>query len=115
MQSILRIARQQPVRTCQPLAAQRATISRPFSSAFRLRIKEDADRSPEEVENAKQEQLKKQEKGEGEWHRELASSSEEHIGADKEQVHDHDEHMEDLQKQTAEKHEKDHPDGKDSH
>jgi hypothetical protein len=69
-------------------------------------LKEDADRSPEQIEQKKQEQLDKQKKGEGHWHEELASSGESNIAADREEVHDHDEHMEDLQKETAKKGEK---------
>lgn len=92
-----------------------ATITRPFTQATGLRLKEDADRSGAEVDKVKHEQIKKQEKGEGHWHEELASQSESHISADREKVDDHDEHMEDLQKETAEKHEKDHPHGKAEH
>lgn len=71
-----------------------------------MRIKEDADRTPEQVEGAKQEQLKEQKEGKGRWREDLASHGESNIAADKEKVHDHDEHMEDLQKHTAEKGEK---------
>ncbi|KAK5942172.1 hypothetical protein PMZ80_006127 [Knufia obscura] len=87
---------------------------RPFSAYPRLLIKEDADRSPEEIEKHKQEHLKKQEKGEGEWDRNLASRGEESIAADRQadKVEDHGEHMEDLQKQTAGQSEKEHPEGK---
>ena len=35
------------------------------------RIKETADRGPQELEQKKQEQLKKQKEGKGEWHEEL--------------------------------------------
>jgi hypothetical protein len=69
-------------------------------------LKEDADRSPEQIEKKKQEQLKKQEKGGGEWHESLASSSESHIAADKEHVNDHDDHMSKLQEETKKKGEK---------
>lgn len=69
-------------------------------------IKEDADRSPEQIEKKKQEQLKKQEKGKGEWHEELASHGESNIAADKEHVKDHDEHMSKLQEETKKKGEK---------
>ena len=67
-----------------------------------LRIKEDADRSPEEIEKKKQEQLKKQERGEGHWHESLASHGESNIAADKEKVHDHDSHIDKLQEQNQE-------------
>ena len=69
-------------------------------------IKEDADRSPEQVEKAKQEQLKEQEQGKGRWREDLASHGESNIAADKEKVHDHDSHMKDLQQETAKKGEK---------
>lgn len=86
----------------------------PFTTQPRLFLKEDADRSAEDIEQHKQENLKKQEKGEGEWNRNLASRGEESIAADKDanNVEDHDEHMEDLQKQTAGKSEQEHPEGK---
>ncbi|KAF2434169.1 hypothetical protein EJ08DRAFT_646620 [Tothia fuscella] len=64
-------------------------------------IKEDADRSPQEIENKKNEQIEKQKKGEGEWHESLASAGESNIAADKEHVKDHEDHIEDLQKETA--------------
>ncbi|KAF2732489.1 hypothetical protein EJ04DRAFT_513854 [Polyplosphaeria fusca] len=76
---------------------------RTLTTTPRLFIKEDADRSPDQLEKKKQEQLKKQEKGEGHWHEELASSSESHITADKDKVKDHDSHMSKLQEQTKKK------------
>lgn len=82
-------------------------LVRPFSTSRTLRIKEDAERSPEEAEKAKQEQLKKQE-----WNRGTASASEEVVGADQQKVRDHDKHMEELQKDTAQKSEESHPEGK---
>lgn len=87
---------------------------RPFSAQPRLLLKEDADRSPEEIEQHKQEHLRKQERGEGEWDRNLASRGEESIAADRDadNVQDHDKHMEDLQEQTAGQSEKEHPEGK---
>ena len=89
------------------LSRQSPTFARPFSTSRTLRLKEDADRSPEEVEKAKQEQLKKQE-----WSRETASASEEVVGADQQKVKDHGKHMEELQKDTAQKSEENHPQGK---
>ena len=50
--------------------------------------------------------MKKQEKGEGHWHEELASSSESHVAADKENVQDHDSHISKLQQETKKKGEK---------
>jgi hypothetical protein len=78
----------------------RQTQYRSFITTSRLSIKEDANRTGEEVEAKKQEQLDKQKRGEGHWHEELASAGESNIKADKEHVEDHDEHIEDLQKQT---------------
>jgi len=50
-----------------------------------------------------------------EWDRDTASASEEVAGADSEhhKVEDHDEHMEDLQKQTANETQENHPEAKD--
>jgi hypothetical protein len=76
---------------------------RAFSLTSIRLLKEDAERSPEHIEGKKQEQIDKQKKGKGEWHESLASSGESNIKADREQVHDHDEHMEKLQKETAQK------------
>lgn len=89
------------------LSRQSPVLVRPFSTSRTLRIKEDVERSPEEAEKAKQEQLKKQE-----WNRGTASASEEVVGADQQKVKDHDKHMEELQKQTAQKSEENHPQGK---
>jgi predicted secreted protein len=69
-------------------------------------IKEDADRTPEQVEQAKQEQLKEQQQGKGRWREDLASHGESNIAADKDKVDDHDAHMEELQKEGAKKGEK---------
>ena len=100
-------------RTGAPLVSFRQpTIARSFSISPQLRLKEDGDRSPEEIEKKKQEQLQKQREGKGEWHESLASGGESNIAADKERVHDHDKHMEDLQKETAKTHEEEHPHGK---
>ncbi|OCL06236.1 hypothetical protein AOQ84DRAFT_355579 [Glonium stellatum] len=63
-------------------------------------LKEDAHRSGHEIEAKKQEQLKKQDKGEGHWHEELGSQSESHVKADRQNVDDHGEHMEELQQHT---------------
>jgi hypothetical protein len=76
---------------------------RSFTTANPLSIKEDANRTGEELEAKKQEQLDKQKRGEGHWHEELASAGESNIKADKEHVEDHDKHIEDLQKQTEKK------------
>lgn len=86
-----------------------ATIpsTRAFTSSAIRPLKEDhKDPSPEEAERLKQEQLKKQEKGEGHWHEGLASGGESSVKADREQVQDHDKHMEELQQEGKEKGEK---------
>ncbi|KAK6435217.1 hypothetical protein LTR95_008602, partial [Oleoguttula sp. CCFEE 5521] len=57
---------------------------RRFTQASALRLKEDADRTPEELDRIKHEQVEKQRQGKGEWHEELASSSESNTAADKE-------------------------------
>jgi len=101
-------------RIARPVAFRAAAPAyiRPFSQAQQLRLKEDANRSPEETERVKQEQLQKQKEGKGHWHEELASSSESHIAADKENINNHDEHINDLQKETAQQTQKNHPDAK---
>ena len=79
---------------------------RAFTTTSRAFLNEVGNRSGEQLEQKKQEQLKKQEKGEGHWHEELASQSEAKIAADKDHVKDHDKHMSDLQQETAKKGEK---------
>ena len=111
MMSFLRPASRQSLRP----AFQYRAVVRPFSSAQPLRLKEDKPQDPEELDRVKNEQIEKQKKGEGHWHEELASSSESTIAADKEQPADHEQHMQDLQKQTAGQSEKDHPEGKAGH
>lgn len=91
----------------RPMCSQLAfSARRTLSMTPRLRIKEDADRSPEQIEKAKQEQLKEQQQGQGRWREDLASHGESNIAADKENVNDHDSHMKDLQQETARKGEK---------
>jgi hypothetical protein len=90
----------------RPRALPTTSARRTLTSTPRMLLKEDADRSPEQIEKKKQEQLKKQENGEGEWHESLASSSESHIAADKDNVKDHDDHMSKLQEETKNKGEK---------
>jgi hypothetical protein len=99
------------VRQARPVAFRAAAPAyvRPFSQAQQLRLKEDSTKSPEETERIKQEQLQKQKEGKGEWHEELASSSESHIAADKEKINDHDKHIDDLQKETAQQTQDNHP------
>lgn len=101
-------------RIARPVAFRAAVPAyiRPFSQAQQLRLKEDANRSPEETERIKQEQLQKQKEGKGHWHEGLASSSESHIAADKENINDHDQHINDLQKETAQQTQQNHPSAK---
>ncbi|KAH9876515.1 hypothetical protein J1614_003646 [Plenodomus biglobosus] len=89
------------LRTPLPLNKCRTLTTTP-----RLHIKEDAQRTPDQVEQAKQEQLDEQRRDQGRWREDLASTGESNIAADREKVHDHDGHMRDLQKETAEKGEK---------
>jgi hypothetical protein len=95
-----------PTTLFRPRALPTVSTQRSLMTTPRMLLKEDADRSPEQIEKKKQEQLKKQEKGEGEWHESLASSSESHIAADKDNVKDHDSHMNKLQEETKKKGEK---------
>merc|ERR1712039_649359 len=67
--------------------------SRAFSCAPQLRFKEDKEQSPEQVEKAKQEQMK----GNKNAREELTSSSETAVPADKNS------HIQEMQKQTANK------------
>ncbi|KAF2787251.1 hypothetical protein K505DRAFT_288261, partial [Melanomma pulvis-pyrius CBS 109.77] len=69
-------------------------------------LKEDENRSPEELEKKKQNHLEKQKRGEGHWEEKLGSQSEGNVAADKEHVKDHDDHMSKLQEETKEKGEK---------
>ncbi|OAK96619.1 hypothetical protein IQ06DRAFT_296651 [Phaeosphaeriaceae sp. SRC1lsM3a] len=98
----------QLLRTMRPLA-QRTTpllAQRTLTTTPSLRIKEDANRTPEQVEKAKQEQLQEQKEGKGRWREDLASHGESNIAADKESVGDHDSHMKELQKEGKRKGEK---------
>ena len=95
-----------PVAVFGPRAVPMTAARRTLTTSPRMLLKEDGDRSPEQLEKKKQEQLKKQEQGNGEWHESLASSSESHIVADKDKVEDHDSHMSKLQEETKKKGEK---------
>jgi len=96
------------LRSRQHIAIIRPAQIRSFRHTPSVCLKEDGDRSPQQLENKKQEQINKQKRGDGHWHEELASSGESNVKADQDNVNDHDEHMEDLQKDTAEKAEKGH-------
>jgi hypothetical protein len=81
----------------------RRTAHRHFQTSHALYIKEDAHRSPSELEAKKRDSLKKQQRGQGEWDKDLASKGEENVKADREDVGDHGEHMEELQREGAKK------------
>ena len=89
-----------------------APFLRPLSIAPPLRLKEDKPQDPDEVEKAKHEQMKPG-KGQSQERDKLSSSSESAIAAENEKVDDHGKHIEDLQQETAQQSEKDHPHGKD--
>jgi hypothetical protein len=91
-------------RTLTLLRSTRLSIFTPlrtFTTSSPFHIKEDANRSPEQLEKIKQDQLTAQKQGKGKWNEELASAGEASITADKEEVNDHGKHMEELQKETA--------------
>jgi hypothetical protein len=91
----------------RPLTPLRTNLARrTLTTTPRMCIKEDANRSPEQLEKIKQDQLKEQKEGKGRWREELASHGESNIAADKEKVTDHDKHMKDLQQEGAKKGEK---------
>ncbi|KAM0691974.1 hypothetical protein Q7P36_008175 [Cladosporium allicinum] len=101
MPSILRLS---PV-------AFRAPITRSFgasrtfcASASRAVGKESAlhnEARPEEAEKLKQQQLKEQKQGKGQWHEGLASDSESAVKADRGDQDHSQKSIEDLQKETA--------------
>ncbi|TKA27406.1 hypothetical protein B0A50_05018 [Salinomyces thailandicus] len=104
MRAFLKPASSRAIRS--PFVPQSAP--RHFVNAARLRLKEDKPQTPEEVEHAKNEQMK----GNKDARKELSSSSEASLHADKEQPADKESHIEDLQQQTAGKSEREHPHGK---
>jgi hypothetical protein len=87
----------------RPLQLTTPIAYRTLTTTPRMAIKEDADRSPEQVEQAKQDQLNEQEKGQGRWREDLASHGESNIAADKQEVNDHDKHMKELQQEGKKK------------
>ncbi|EMD64344.1 hypothetical protein COCSADRAFT_36923 [Bipolaris sorokiniana ND90Pr] len=76
---------------------------RTFAITQRMGIKEDADRSADQIEQAKQDQLKEQKQGQGRWREDLASSGESNIAADRQQVDNHEAHMKELQQEGKKK------------
>lgn len=99
--AIHRLARTLAARPASSLRPTTLPHVRTFRATPVQRLKEDhKDPSPEEAERLKQEQVRKAEKGDGHWHEGLASSGEANVKADRQDVNDHDDHIEDLQKQT---------------
>lgn len=84
---------------------QPTALSRQFSIAPQLRLRENKEQDPEEVEKKKQQNLKDGKQ------RELQSAGEEAVGADQEKVKDDKKHMEELQKETANESQRNHPKG----
>ena len=72
-----------------------------------MRLKEDKPQTSEEIEAAKQEQLKT-----GKRKEELESASESVVGADRQEVGNHDDHIKELQQEGAKQKQKEHPEGK---
>jgi predicted secreted protein len=87
-----------PLRLPTTLRLTRAPL-RTFTSSRPTFIKEGGNRTPAELEAAKQDQLKEQAEGKGRWREDLASRGESNIKADKEEVKDHGEHMKELQEE----------------
>lgn len=94
------------LQTMRPLTRTTMLAWRTLTTTPSLRIKEDANRSPEQLEKAKQDQLKEQKEGKGRWREDLASHGESNIAADKEKVNDHDNHIKELQQEGKKKGEK---------
>lgn len=90
----------------RPLSLHTILTRRTLTTTPRLLIKEDANRTPEQVEQAKQDQLKEQQQGKGRWREDLASTGESNIAADKQKVKDHEGHMKELQREGKEMGEK---------
>jgi hypothetical protein len=90
----------------RPISAFSPIARRTFATTRHMQIKEDGNRSAQELEQKKQEQLREQKEGKGRWREDLASSGESNIAADKEKVEDHKSHMQELQEQTKQKGEK---------
>jgi hypothetical protein len=90
----------------RPISAFSPIARRTFSTTRHMQIKEDGNRSAQELEQKKQEQLQEQKEGKGRWREDLASSGESNIAADKQKVEDHKSHMQELQEQTKQKGEK---------
>jgi len=88
----------------RPLTASISPFARrTLSTTPRMAIKEDGNRTPEELEQKKQEQLKEQKEGKGRWREDLASSGESNIAADRQNVKDHESHIKELQQEGKKK------------
>ena len=106
MASLLRLYTLRPLRShFRPCVLQ----ARPLHQTTRLSLRETEEQSPETLEKAKQDQMKGANGGKS---RELQSEGEEAVGADQEKVKDDKKHMEELQKETANESQKEHPEGK---
>jgi hypothetical protein len=103
MASLLRSSLRSATRSAFRAPVSSHFTTRTFVSSPTLRIKEDADRTPEQLEQAKQDQLKEQQQGKGRWREDLASHGESNIAADKQEVNDHDAHMKELQQEGKRK------------
>jgi hypothetical protein len=64
-------------------------------------LRADNEARPEEAEKLKQQQLKEQQQGKGQWHEGLASDSESAVKADRGDQDHSQKSIEDLQKETA--------------
>ena len=95
------------ISTFRPVTSSISPLTRrALSTTPRMAIKEDGNRTPAELEQKKQEQLKEQQEGKGRWREDLASTGESNIAADKQNVNDHDSHIKELQQEGKKKGEK---------
>ncbi|EME49699.1 hypothetical protein DOTSEDRAFT_68466 [Dothistroma septosporum NZE10] len=102
LRPISRVTTRRPVHLTRFQAPARTLTYTPC-----MRLKEDKIQTPEEIESAKQEQLKT-----GKRREELESASESVVGADREEVSNHDNHIKELQQEGAKEKQKEHPEGK---
>ncbi|KAF2772699.1 hypothetical protein EJ03DRAFT_324248 [Teratosphaeria nubilosa] len=101
---------------CRAPALRSIGASRSFQSCrVLLAGKEDAlhnENRPDEAERAKQDQLREQKQGKGQWKDELASNSESIIKADRGDIGSSKESIQELQKESAKVAEREHKEGK---
>ena len=86
-----------------PLRTPSLHTTRTLTTTPVFRLKEDATRTPEQVEQAKQDQIKEQKEGKGRWREDLASSGESNIKADKQRVRNTEGHIKQLQREGKER------------